>query len=278
VTLFAIGDIQGCGRAFFKLLEAIEFDRDSDELWLVGDLVNRGPDSLDVLREVISLGNSATVVLGNHDLHLLATAAGARPLRQDDTFQPILSAPDAANLIDWLRERPLLHLDESQRRALVHAGIPPAWSVTEALSYAGEITASLNGPGWVSTLSKMYGDEPRTWSDHSEGSERARFIINALTRMRYCDAEGNLDFSYTGPPGTQPSHLHPWFNIPGKRAVHTHIVFGHWAALGLVRRDDVTALDSGCVWGGALTALPLDPKGEPVAVDCQGVLKPDRRG
>ncbi len=278
MTLYAIGDIQGCSGEFGKLLDAIAFDTSADELWLVGDLINRGPDSLDVLRRVINLGDSATVVLGNHDLHLLATAAGARPPVPGDTFQAVLAAPDAANIIDWLRDRSLLHHDLQRGRVLVHAGIPPAWSVSDALDRAAEIEASLRGPGWVAALGEMYGDEPRSWSDEIEGPERARYIINALTRMRYCDENGCLDFQFAGPPGSQPGHLLPWFDHRGRKARDTHIVFGHWASLGLLRRSDVTALDSGCVWGGALTALPIDPSGEPVAVDCDGVSGARRDG
>ncbi|HEY5624325.1 MAG TPA: symmetrical bis(5'-nucleosyl)-tetraphosphatase [Gammaproteobacteria bacterium] len=275
MTLYAIGDIQGCARAFSELLGAIDFDPGSDELWLVGDLVNRGPASLEVLREVIGLGDRATVVLGNHDLHLLASAAGVRQPQPGDTFATVLGAPDAGNILDWLRGRPLLHFDEARDRALVHAGIPPAWSVRDALTYANEVAASLRGPGWTGVLADMYGDEPRRWSERSSGSDRTRYVINALTRMRYCYADGGLDFEHTGPPGTQPAGLRPWFDYPDRRSADTHIVFGHWASLGLVRRNDVTALDSGCVWGGSLTALPLDPPGDPVAVDCQGAVVPD---
>lgn len=276
MTLFAIGDIQGCNGEFAELLDAIAFDSGKDELWLVGDLINRGPSSLDVLREVINLGDSATVVLGNHDLHLLATAAGVRPPAPGDTFQDVLAAPDAANIIDWLRDRPLLHHDVQRGRILVHAGVPPAWSIGDALARAAEVEANLRGPGWVAALREMYGNEPRSWSDRTEGSARARFIINALTRMRYCDEEGNLDFEFTGPPGSQPEHLTPWFDHRDRKSADTHIVFGHWASLGLLRRSDITALDSGCVWGGALTALPIDPPGEPFAIDCEGASRAQR--
>ncbi len=275
MTLYAIGDIQGCGQAFTELLSAISFKPERDHLWLAGDLVNRGPDSLDVLREVINLGDSATTVMGNHDLHLLATASGVRKLGEDDTFQAVLAAPDAANILDWLRSRPLLYHDLKRKRLLVHAGLPPTWSVSEAVSRAAEISARLRGPNWAGALKKMYGDEPRAWSaDHSD-ADRLRYIINALTRMRYCDEHGNLDFEHAGPPGTQPAHLVPWFEVPGRPSETTHVVFGHWASLGLLCRTNITALDSGCVWGGSLTAVPLEPAGDPIAVACSGAALPD---
>ena len=186
-------------------------------MWFVGDLVNRGPDSLDVLREIASLGESATVVLGNHDLHLLATAAGVRKPSGGDTFQSVLAAPDAANIIDWLRERPLFHHDAATNRLLVHAGLPPAWTVSEAIAYGGEIAAILRSPNWAGAITTMYGDEPCSWSVDQTGDDRVRYIINALTRIRYCNAQGDLDFEHTGPPGTQPGHLEPWFEFPGRR-------------------------------------------------------------
>ncbi len=272
MTLYAIGDIQGCAQAFTSLLSAVSFKPGRDHLWLVGDLVNRGPDSLDVLREVISLGESATVVLGNHDLHLLATAAGVRKPVTGDTFQAVLAAPDAANIVDWIRDKPLIFHDAARRRLLVHAGLPPAWTVSEAVAYGGEISDLLRGRGWTGALARMYGDEPRSWPADRTGEDRVRYIINALTRMRYCDAQGDLDFEHTGPPGTQPANLVPWFDHPGRRNRDAHIVFGHWASLGLLRRADLTALDSGCVWGGSLTALPIEPAGEPIAVACSEVV------
>lgn len=275
MTLYAIGDIQGCAQSFAELLRAIEFDRDEDHLWLVGDLVNRGPDSLAVLREVMHLGDSATTVLGNHDLHLLAAAAGVRKPGNEDTFQQIFAAPDAANILDWLRYRPLLHHDEARNLLLVHAGLPPTWSVAEAVARAADIAAELQAPGWAKTLKNMYGNEPRSWSADLDDSDRSRHIINALTRMRYCDLHGGLDFDYAGPPGTQPTALVPWFDYPGRVATDIHVVFGHWASLGFLQRTDITALDSGCVWGRALTAVPLEPVGKPVAIACTEVPRAD---
>jgi len=268
MSLYAIGDVQGCARAFDALLCAIEFDANKDCLWLAGDLVNRGPESLQVLRAVRALGDRAIAVLGNHDLHLLAAAAGVRPPNPADTFADILEASDAAALIDWLRHRPLLHHDVDARRLLVHAGIPPGWSVEQAACAAHEVESVLRSDVWQQTLASMYGDEPRHWRAELSDVDRMRYTINALTRMRFCDRAGGLDFEESGPPGSQPADLLPWFDHPGRVDADVHVVFGHWAALGVLRRVDVTATDSGCVWGGALTAIPLTPPGEPIAVRC----------
>jgi bis(5'-nucleosyl)-tetraphosphatase (symmetrical) len=268
VTLYAVGDIQGCYRSFAALLDRLKFDPSSDRLWLVGDLVNRGPDSLSVLRRVAELGASATAVLGNHDLHLLATAAGVRRRGSRDTLQQVLDAPDADELLDWLRRRPLLHYDRTHDRVLVHAGIPPGWTIDEALENAAEVEALLRGPHWRYGLEAMYGNDPPRWTQDLEYQSRVRFTINALTRMRFCDRTGALDLERSGPPGSQPRDLVPWFDVPGRKAAATHIVFGHWSALGIVRRADLTALDSGCVWGGELTAAALDDGGAITAVAC----------
>lgn len=274
MTLYAIGDIQGCAQAFDELLTTIRFDPATDRLWLVGDLVNRGPDSLGVLRAVMRLGASAVTVLGNHDLHLLATAAGVRSPAPGDSMDAVLNSPERDSLLDWLRHRPLLHYDGARQRVLVHAGLPPPWSVAVAASAAQEVESMLHGADWVRVLAEMYGDTPTCWRPDLSRAARRRYTINALTRMRYCDAEGELDFEHTGPPGSQAPGLVPWFDHPQRVARDVHIVFGHWAALGILRRTDITATDSGCVWGGALTAVPLDPPGEPVAVDCRGYLDP----
>ncbi len=268
MTTYAIGDIQGCAKSFDKLLEAISFDHDRDHLWLAGDLVNRGPDSLGMLRRVVEMEERVTTVLGNHDLHLLANAAGVRQPAAEDTFQPVLEAPDAEQLIDWLRQQPLLHYDSTRDQALVHAGLPPHWSVEEALTNAGEVERLLIGPDWKQSLKTMYGDEPDTWTHSLEQDARRRYSINALTRIRFCDVQGRLDFSTKGPPGSQPPTLKPWYEFPRPGGYSAHIVFGHWASLGLFRRPGYTCLDSGCVWGRQLTALPLDPLGEPVSIPC----------
>jgi bis(5'-nucleosyl)-tetraphosphatase (symmetrical) len=272
MALYAIGDIQGCGAAFDALLRKLKFRRSRDRLWLVGDLVNRGPDSLRVLRRVMGLGRSVTCVLGNHDLHLLATVAGRRELSPADTFAHVLSAPDADDIIDWLRRRPLMHYDPRRKRVLVHAGIPPVWTVQQARERAREVEGLLRGPRWRAALRTMYGNEPAAWSRKLDTQDRRRYTINALTRMRYCDRRGRLDFKESGPPGSQPKGLKPWFDVESRRSRNVQIVFGHWAALGLMRRADVTALDSGCVWGGCLTAVRLDKPARPVKVQCTGAM------
>lgn len=269
---YAIGDIQGCATAFHALLRALSFRASRDRLWLVGDLVNRGPHSLAVLREVMRLGRSVVCVLGNHDLHLLATAAGGRELTETDTFCDVLAAPDAGRIVDWLRRRPLLHYDARKRCALVHAGIPPFWTLTQARAAAREVERALRGRQWRAVLRTMYGNKPVAWSAQLAPAARRRYTINALTRMRFCDKRGRLDLSESGPPGSQPKHLMPWFDVPGRVATNVHVIFGHWAALGVLRRADVTALDSGCVWGNRLTALRLDRTAAPVHVDCTGLV------
>jgi bis(5'-nucleosyl)-tetraphosphatase (symmetrical) len=277
MALYAIGDVQGCAAELNALLRKISFRPSRDRLWLVGDLVNRGPDSLGVLRRVMGLGRSVTCVLGNHDLHLLATVAGRRELSPADTFHEVLEAPDAQDIIDWLRHRPLLHHDAAARRVLVHAGIPPIWTVAQARAAAREVEELLRGRKWRNALRSMYGNEPKAWSSKLEPEERRRYTINALTRMRYCDRRGRLDLTHSGPPGTQPKGLTPWFDVPERRTAGNHVVFGHWAALGLLRRADVTALDTGCVWGNSLTAVRLDRPARPVKVGC-GASTPRRAG
>ena len=279
MTTWAIGDIQGCARSFDALLEAIDFDPAADRLWLAGDLVNRGPDSLGVLRRVMALGDRAVVVLGNHDLHLLAIVAGVRPPWEGDTFDEILAAPDRDELIDWLRCRPLLHYDPAIRTVLVHAGLPPGWKLAEAIARAGEVAEALAGVDWQDVLQTLYGNEPSVWSSGLSSADRRRYTINALTRMRYVDAAGRLDFEYNGPPGTQPPEFRPWYescDVGDGDDGEVHVVFGHWASLGsisLSRRHSTpgarfTCMDTGCVWGRSLTALAVDAPGKPVAVEC----------
>jgi bis(5'-nucleosyl)-tetraphosphatase (symmetrical) len=277
MRVFAIGDIQGCAAAFDLLLRKLEFRPSRDRLWLVGDLVNRGPDSLGVLRRVMGLGRAVTCVLGNHDLHLLATVAGRRELSPADTFHDVLEAPDLDAIVDWLRGRPLMYYDPHAKRVLVHAGIPPPWTVAQARTEARSVETLLRGRRWRHALKEMYGGEPSAWSPKLRGADRRRYTINALTRMRYCDRRGRLDLSYSGAPGTQPKGLVPWFDVAERRAAWVNIVFGHWAALGLLRRSDVTALDTGCVWGNHLTAVRLDRPGRPVQVSADAAKRWQRR-
>ena len=262
VATYAIGDVQGCFDELRALLAEVGFTRGEDRLWFVGDLVNRGPRSLDVLRFVVELGDDAVVVLGNHDLNLVAVAAGARAEHPSDTLREILDAPDADELIDWLARRPLLHREAGLRFVLVHAGLAPQWDSSAAAARAREVQTVLAGKRRADFLAHMYGNEPSRWSDDLEGWERLRFITNALTRVRYVDEKGRLDLDESGAPGSQREGLVPWFADPNRGSAGEAIVFGHWATLQLERPLDavhgVYHLDTGCVWGGRLTALRLE--------------------
>lgn len=268
VAPIAIGDVQGCCNALERLLDKLGPPTDTP-LWFAGDLVNRGPASLTALRRIAALGDRAIAVLGNHDLHLLAIAAGVHRPKRGDTLDDILGAPDAADLIEWLRHRPLAHYDGW--RLLVHAGVLPQWDVSTALALAREVETRLRGTDWKAFLQRLWGNKPNAWHDDLHGDERSRVIVNAITRMRFCDAHGRMEFDANGSPDTAPAGFMPWFDVPGRRTIDTLLVFGHWAALGLQVRDDVIALDSGCVWGGKLSAvrLDMDPKRRTVVqIDC----------
>jgi len=255
MALYAIGDVQGCYRPLMALLSEIDFDRHNDRLWFTGDLVNRGPESLAVLRWVAELGERGVVVLGNHDLHLLAVAAGA-PLGQRDTFTDVLEARDRDELLAWLRHRSLFHDDPDVGFALVHAGLVPQWSVPMARSYAAEAESALRGDRHAELYRHLYGNEPNQWREDLAGWDRLRFIVNVLTRLRYCTRDGHLDFEHKGAPGTQPPELAPWF--AWRAADKTgRIIFGHWSALGYVETEAAIGLDTGCVWGDTLTAIRL---------------------
>ncbi len=264
MAIYAIGDIQGCHDPLLRLLDLLKFDPAADALWLVGDLVNRGPHSVDVLRLVRGLGERAVAVLGNHDLTLLAVAAGEVKPKRKDTFHSILDAPDRDELLDWLRRCPLLHHDPALGFTMVHAGLPPQWDLALAQRCAAELEATLRGPNGGKLLARMFGDEPRRWKSDLAGYDRLRFTVNALTRMRFCAADGALSLSEKGSPGSQGKGLLPWFAVPGRRNADLNLVFGHWAALGYYRAPGIYALDSGCVWGNRLTAIRLDEPGVPV--------------
>lgn len=258
MSVYAVGDLQGCLDPLKRLLEKVRFDPVVDRLWLVGDLVNRGPQSLEALRFVRELGDAAITVLGNHDLHLMAIHQGVHTVRRRDTVQPILHAPDRDALMDWLRTRPLIHHDPQLQWTLLHAGLPPQWDLETARACASEVESVLRGPDHPLLLERMYGDKPDLWSDTLEGWERLRFITNCFTRLRYCSADGHVDMAYKGAPGGQLPHLMPWFAVPGRRSVDLRIVCGHWSTLGLYRGHNVLALDTGCVWGDRLTLARLD--------------------
>ncbi len=264
MAVYAVGDVQGCAAELEDLLEKLNFDASRDRLWFVGDLVNRGPDSLQVLRRVRELGEAAVVVLGNHDLHLLALRAdGAEP---DPGLQAVLSAPDRERLLDWLQSRPLLHHDPRLRVSMVHAGLPPQWSLETARSCAAELEAALQGERSGELFEHMYGNRPDLWRDDLEGYDRLRFITNALTRLRVCDPDGRMKLKFKGPPSRIPRGCVPWFEVPWRGTRGRRIVCGHWSALGYRDSDGVLALDTGCVWGGTLTAQRIDRPEPPVAV------------
>jgi bis(5'-nucleosyl)-tetraphosphatase (symmetrical) len=272
VTRYAIGDVQGCYTELRALLAQLKFSSDRDQIWFVGDLVNRGPQSLEVLRFVRALGENAVTVLGNHDLHLLAVACGSHRKRKSDTINDIFAASDRDDLLGWLIARPMAHQENGD--LLVHAGLVPQWSVATALALAREVESSLRTDPRA-LFENMYGDEPSRWSDMLVGMDRLRFAINVLTRLRVCTPDGDVDLKMKGKPTYGHSKLRPWFDIEARRSAGTRIIFGHWSALGLVVRPDVIGLDSGCVWGGALTAFDLDGNAPPVSLPCTGYQSPD---
>lgn len=256
MATYAIGDVQGCYTPLGHLLDKIRFDPSADRLWFVGDLVNRGPESLQVLRLARELDDSVTAVLGNHDLYLLMVAAGFSRRGKDDTLVRVLEAPDRDELFAWLTQRPLLHAEGEY--VMVHAGLPPNWTVAQAAARAGEVEAVLRGPKARKFLLHLQGDQPERWSDSLVDGDRLRFIVNALTRMRFCTPDGRLSLRAKGAPDKAPPGTQPWFRVPGRASARHTVVCGHWSALGLYRGDGVIALDSGCVWGGKLTAVRLE--------------------
>lgn len=270
---FAIGDVQGCHDELRALLERLRFSPDRDRLWFVGDLVNRGPKSLETLRFVRSLGEAATVVLGNHDLHLLAVARGSRPLRHGDTLEAVLAAPDREALLDWLAARPLAHFDEAAGDLLIHGGVLPQWSAADVVRLAAEVRGALARDARA-VLEHMYGNHPDRWDERLEGHARLRVIINVLTRMRACTADGRIDLEAKGAPETIQAPLYPWFEIPARATRSVRVIFGHWSTLGLRAQPGVLALDTGCVWGGALSAIDLDAGTAPVCEPCSGHRTP----
>lgn len=250
----AIGDLQGCSDAFNRLLSTLNLP-ETTPIWLTGDLINRGPASLATLRSIIALGDRVTTVLGNHDLHLLAIAAGVHTPKKGDTLDDILAAKDFDDLIDWLRNQPLAHFDNNF--LMVHAGVLPDWTVDQTLSLAAEVEKKLRGPKWKQFLKNLWGNEPARWSDKLTGDDRTRVIVNALTRVRFCKPDGTMEFKGNGGLASAPEGFYPWFDVPGRKTAEATVVFGHWAALGLHLRDNLCGLDSGCVWGNQLSAVRL---------------------
>jgi bis(5'-nucleosyl)-tetraphosphatase (symmetrical) len=258
MSTYVVGDIQGCHTELLQLLQQVRFDPAQDKLWLVGDLVNRGADSLQVLRLVKSLGDAAITVLGNHDLHLLAVAEGIAEASHGDTLDEILHAPDRDELLHWLRHQRLLYAEKNY--LLVHAGLLPQWTVEQAQSLANEVECALRGSEYKKFLSKMYGNQPNVWSEEHTGYARLRLITNALTRMRVCTPAGELEFKFKAELADVPQGYLAWFDAPQRASSDATVLFGHWSALGLLLRDKVIALDTGCLWGGMLTAIRLEDR------------------
>jgi bis(5'-nucleosyl)-tetraphosphatase (symmetrical) len=268
-----IGDVQGCDAALERLLAEIGFSPSRDRIVVLGDLVNRGPGSRAVLQRLMAFGDAARCLLGNHDLHLLAVALGVRPKHGSDTFDDVLDAPDRAVLLDWLRARPLALVEAGW--LCVHAGIVPQWTTAQTLALAGEVQAMLAGAGWAEFMPLMYGNDPSRWDDALESAPRWRFVINVLTRLRFCAADGTLDLRTKGGRGAAAPGRHPWFEVPGRASAGQPLAFGHWSTLGLVDRPQLLGLDTGCVWGGALSAVRIDGgRREWVQVRCPQAQSP----
>lgn len=258
MSTYAVGDVQGCYEQLRRILDSVSFDPARDTLWLVGDLVNRGPQSLETVRYVMSLRDRAITVLGNHDLNLLAVSEGLRKRHRGDTIGDILEAPDRDELLHWLRTRRMMHAGSGY--AMVHAGLLPQWTIERARELAAEVEAALSGPDYRQLLKEMYGNAPIAWEERLTGYDRLRVIVNAMTRLRLCDAEGRMEFSHkTGLTDLPPGYM-PWFDVPGRRSAGTPIVIGHWASLGLHLRNDLASIDTGCVWGRELTLLRLEDR------------------
>jgi bis(5'-nucleosyl)-tetraphosphatase (symmetrical) len=271
--IYLLGDLQGCGDPLARMLEVVAFSPSRDHLYVLGDLVNRGPDSLGVLQRLSALGESATCVLGNHDLHLLAVAQGVRKPHKSDTVAQILDAPDREHWLNWLRHQKMAV--QAHGWLMVHAGVLPQWDAAQTLALAAEVEAMLQGPELATFLPLMYGNEPSQWRDELQGAERLRCVINSLTRLRFCSADGSMEFATKEGSGGAPQGYMPWFEVPGRRTEGVPVAFGHWSTLGLINRDDLLSLDTGCVWGGQLTAVRLTDAGRDVIqIPCAQSQKP----
>ena len=266
MAIYAIGDIQGCYNDLCSLLDLIKFDPAADQLWLAGDLVNRGPNSLETLRFIKSLGDSAISVLGNHDLHLIATVVSNNKGGKKDTLDSILRAEDCEELIDWLRNQRLFYYNDQY--CMLHAGLPPQWDFQQTRRMAQAVEQVLRSKNYRYFFRSMYGNKPSKWQDNLPNPEKLRFAVNCFTRLRYCTLDGELDFHHKGPPGTQATHLMPWFMVPGRKSQDMRIIFGHWSTLGLYQEHNVYAIDTGCLWGGQLTALKLDEPLQRISIEC----------
>lgn len=279
MALYLIGDLQGCYSSLSQLLQKLDFSPSRDTLYLLGDLVNRGPKSLEVLENLIKWGSSAQCVLGNHDLHLLAASTGARALRPDDTLDLILNSPQKTHLLDWLRHRPMaMHLSLPKNEILmIHAGVLPSWTLDQTLSYAKEVEMVLQSNQYADFFNHMYGNQPSRWSDDLTGYERLRLITNTLSRCRFANANDEIELKTKEGSGAAPAGFMPWFEIPGRQTANCLVAFGHWSTMGLVMRDNILALDTGCVWGGSLSAVEIYSDGTigPLSqVACEACLDP----
>ena len=273
MSTYVIGDIQGCLTELKELLKKIKFSADKDIIWFTGDLINRGPKSLETLRYVRDMGQNAISVLGNHDLHMLAIYHGLQKQRPSDTLDSILNAPDNDNLIEWVSTLPLLHSANNDQHILVHAGIYPLWSIPQAKKYAREVESALRGDKLIDFLSNMYGNKPDSWNESLTGWERLRFITNTFTRMRYCTADAKLDLKSSVAPEKQKKALVPWYTLrPGNS--EQHIFFGHWSTLGLNNENGTHCIDTGCLWGDKLTALKIDEDYQYYQINCKGEQNP----
>ncbi len=272
--LYLIGDVQGCDAALGQLLAEIDFSASRDQLVLLGDLVNRGPDSLKVLRRLQALGDAAQCLLGNHDLHALAVACGARAASKSDTLQALLAAPDAPQLLDWLRWRELAIFREGI--LMVHAGVLPSWDATKTIALSAHSITAIRQKDSKNFFQSMYGNAPAAWRDDLQGTDRHRVIINALTRLRFCSASGEMEFATKEGAGAAPEGYMPWFDVPDRETACITVAFGHWSTLGLINRPNLIALDTGCVWGGCLSAMRVDGgRRELVQVNCEQAMKPN---
>jgi len=271
--IYLVGDLQGCCDPLERLLQTLDFSPSRDHLYLLGDLVNRGPDSLGVLRRLRALEGSVTCLLGNHDLHLLAVAHGVRKPHRSDTLDAILQAPDREDWLNWLRQQRLaVH---AHGWLMVHAGVLPQWDAAQTVALAGEVEAMLRSPELGEFLTQMYGNEPARWDEGLTGVARWRCVVNSLTRLRFCSADGTMEFATKEGVGGAPDGFMPWFEVPGRRTAGTPVAFGHWSTLGLINRDDLLSLDTGCIWGGQLTAVRVDgPQRELIQIDCPQAQKP----
>ena len=279
MALYLIGDVQGCDTALERLLQKIDFSTSRDTLYVLGDLINRGPDNVATLRRLMALAGSAHCLLGNHDLHALAVSRGVRKANSQDTLQDVLQAPDRDALLFWLRQQSMAL--QTGRLLMVHAGVLPQWSASQTLQLAQEVMSVLRSPDWAAFMPQMYGGLPNVWQDDLQGADRLRVIVNALTRLRFCDAQGAMDFSVKESADNAPQGLIPWFDVPHRRTSDVLIAFGHWSTLSATQRNDVVCMDDGCVWGGCLSALRLPhanianfSQAERISVACEQTQNP----